>query len=294
MHILYYGVFDGKDWRSEYPMLEALKALGDTVSSVNFRSRLPGAVRRGWHRFHAQADLVFVQNGIPMTPSLTTLWQDKPYLLFASEFGLEEHLPLLQAQRKPDFVIAHAERTVEYCLSKGIQVERLPNAFNPIFYHQVTTPYRYDVMFIGGMTPRREKILKQLQLRYGERFYLGKNWDPHEVNRLYNQSKIVFHVHAKEEKYLPTRLFEVMPTQACFVSESFGANTHPLVAQKGYITYESLEEALNCIDALLEDEKARMQVLSDAHAEASRHTWKARMLNFQACFNKTISAFQHR
>ena len=291
MHILYYGVFDGKDWRSEYPMLDGLLKLGDTAATVNFRSRIPGTIARGWKRHQAKAELVYVQNGIPMNPAHTRLWASKPYLLFASEFGLEEHLPLLDAPRRPDFVIAHAERTVEYCRSQGLAVERLPNAYNPAFYHALELPYRYDVMFIGGMTPRREKVLRQLSERYGERFYLGKNWNPREVNKLYNQAKIVFHVHAKEERYLPTRLFEVLPTRACFVSESFGANVHPLVEPRGYVNYESLDEALELIDSLLRDESARQRVLDDAHAQAPRHTWAARMHSFRACFDQALAAY---
>ncbi|MEZ0368408.1 MAG: glycosyltransferase [Candidatus Sericytochromatia bacterium] len=294
MHILYYGVFDGKDWRSEYPMLTALEGLRDSADTVNYRSRLPGTIRRGWKRYGAKAELVFVQNGIPMSPRWPGLWADKPYLLFASEFGLEEHLPLLTAPRRPDFVIAHAERTVAFCREQGLAVERLPNAFNPAFYHALELPYRYDVMFIGGMTPRREKLLGQLREKYGERFYLGKNWDPREVNKLYNQARIVFHVHAKEERYLPTRLFEVLPTRAVFVSESFGANVHPLVAPRGYVSYDTLDEAITTVDRLLANESERLEVLTQAHAEAPNHTWAARMHRFSACFEQAITQFQAR
>lgn len=291
MHILYYGVFDGKEWRSEYPMVEALRKRGDRIDTVNFRSRLPGTIRRGWRR-HADAGLVFVQNGIPMNPEYSRLWTTRPYVLFASEFGLEEHLPLLNAPRRPDFVIAHAERTVVYCREQGLAVERLPNAYNPVFYHALDLPYRYDVMFIGGVTPRREQVLNQLRARYGERFYWGKNWNPAEVNRLYNQAKIVFHVHAQTEKYLPTRLFEVLPTRACFVSESFGENLHPRVAAKGYVSYERLDQALERIDALLQDESARQRVLAEAHAEAPLHTWEARMGEFRACFERALEQWR--
>lgn len=289
MRILYYGVFDGRDWRSEYPMLAGLKALGDQIDTVNFRSRIPGTIGRGAKRYAASADLIFVQNGIPMKPEQTRHFGSRPYLLFASEFGLEEHLPLLTAPRRPDFVIAHAERTVEYCRSQNLPVERLPNAYNPTFYHALEAEFKYDVMFIGGMTPRREQVLNQLRERYGERLYVGKNWNPREVNALYNQSRIVFHVHAKEERYLPTRLFEVMPTRACFVSESYGANIHPLVSDKGSLTYETFDEAMATIDRLLGDEAERRQIVSEAHAEAPRHTWAARMQNFRDCFGQAIA-----
>lgn len=291
MNILYFGVFDGKDWRSEYPMLQALQALGDQVATVNFRSRFPGTIQRGVRRHLADADLVFVQNGIPMNPVHSLRFRPKPYLLFASEFGLDQHLPMLQAPHRPDFVIAHAEPTVRYCREQGIPVERLPNAFNPAFYHAIETPFRYDVCFIGGMTPRRQQLLDQLRKRYGDRLYIGKNWDPREVNRLYNQSKIVFHMHAKDERYMPTRLFEVLPTNACFVSESFGANQHPLVAEQGYVDYQDFDEAISKIDALIGDEAWRQRVVSAAQAEAPRHSWAARMKDFRRCFEAGIEAF---
>lgn len=294
MHILHYGVFDGKEWRSEYPIAAALRALGDRCDTVNFRSKVPGAIRRGWKRYGARADLVFVQNGIPMAPRWTSLWVDTPYVLFASEAALEGHLPLLEAPRRPDFVIAHAARTADYCRASGLPVERLPNAYDPAHYQALPLPYRYDVLFIGGVTPRRRHALGRLKARYGERCYLGTIWDPREVNRLYNQARIVLHVHAAEERYLPTRLFEVLPTQAVFVSESFGANVHPLVNPRAYVTYETLDEAVETVERLLADESARARVLADAHAEAPNHTWAARVRDFRACFERAIAAFHAR
>lgn len=292
MHILYYGVFDGRDWRSEYPMLAGLKALGNQIDTVNFRSRIPGTIARGIKRYGPQADLILVQNGIPLKPEKSRHFTSKPYVLFASEFALESHLPLLQAPRRPDFVIAHAESVDAWCKQEGIPVEHLPHAYNPNFYFPIEGDFRYDVTFIGGMTPRRTQILNRLKTRYGERMHVSTNWNPREINALYNQSRIVFHVHAKEERYLPTRLFEVMPTRACFVSESYGNRLPALYPDKASITYESFDEAVELIDKLLEDEASRRRIVSQAHSDAPRHTWAARMQDFMVCFKQATKHAQ--
>lgn len=289
VHILYYGVFDGRKWRAEYPMAEGLEALGYTLFRSNFRSRLPWRIQSDWRKYRPKTDLIFIQNGIPFDPHHLEHF-DRPLVYMASEANLQSQMHLIDCARPPDFVIAHSQQTYDWCQAHHLPVQRLHNAFNAHFYKRLELPYQYDLCFIGGLSPRRMRILNLLKEK-NYSLFVSQSWRPDQVNRIYNQSRLTLHIHAIEETYLPTRLFEVMPTQSCFLVEDMGKNYDPVVGN-GFETWKDEAELLEKIDFLLNHPKAREEKVQMANEKAPQHHWGARMREFDAIFQHVLERFR--
>lgn len=291
MRILYFGVFDGKTWRSEYPMLHGLQKQGHLIYPVNFRQFLPGHIRRAFRRYHRRSDLVFIQNGNPF-PSHWLARFECPVVYMASEFALSSAQHILDAPRPPDAVLAHSQQVVDYCLDKGIPVQRVHHAFHSQHYHVQHVPYTYDICFIGSLNARRERWLKSLQARFKERLFVGEVWQPEAINRYYNASKIVLHLHAAEENYVPTRFFEVLPTQGCLLTESLGNNLTPDLQFSGYRQFDTPESLLEHINDLLTHENLRQALVQQAQQQAPQHSWEGRMRTYSDYFKEVLHVSQ--
>ncbi|PIQ25171.1 hypothetical protein COW36_22960 [bacterium (Candidatus Blackallbacteria) CG17_big_fil_post_rev_8_21_14_2_50_48_46] len=280
MRMLYYGVFDGRRWRSEYPIKEAFETLGYQLWLSNFRSRLPWRISADWKKNKARTDLVFIQNGIPFPVDMMQQF-DCPVAYLASEFSLQSQIHLLQSKRPPDFVLAHSEQVFEWCQHHQIPTRRIHHAYNPHFYKRLEIPYLYDLCFIGGMTPRRLALLEALQKHF--KVKVATSWKPAEVNQIYNQSRLVLHIHAQEETYLPTRFFEVLPTQGCFLTEDLGQNEVPEL-KPGYVSWKDLKDLLEKTELLLKNPEQRQALVAQANALAPEHTWLARIREYDQIF----------
>ncbi len=287
MRILYFGVFDGKTWRAEYPMLQGLQKQGHVIYPVNFRQWVPGAVRRAFRRYHRRSDLVFIQNGNPFPVQWLSRFEC-PVVYMASEFSLSSAQHFLDAPCPPDLVLAHSQQVVEYCVQKGILVERVHHAFHPQHYHVQKVPYTYDICFIGSLNARRERWIKPLKEHFGERLFVGEVWQPEAINRYYNQSKLVLHLHAAEENYVPTRFFEVLPTQGCLLTETLGTNLTADLDFAGYAQFDTPETLLEQAEYLLSHESERQKRVQRAQQEAPHHSWYGRMQAYSDCFNRVL------
>lgn len=274
MRILYYGVFDGQTWRSEYPILEGLQKQGHTIWTSNFRSYWPWRIANDWKKHRSHTDLIFIQNGIPFHPRHLERF-DKPIVLLASEFAVASHLHLLDCPRPPDYVLAHSEQTYQWCQTHNIPSMRIHHAANHHFYKRLHIPFKYDVCFVGGLTSRRQRILDFLKAK-GVAVYVTQNWKPQEVNRIYNQSRLILHIHAQEETYLPTRLFEVLPTQGCLLMEDLGVNLDETMGTDFFVSWQEPEDLRQKIQHLSAYPTERDAITAQAHALAPSHTWLER------------------
>ena len=292
MRILYFGVFDGKKWRAEYPMLKGLQAQGHEIFPINFRQRWPGAIRRAYQRYGKRSDLIFIQNGNPFPPRELARFK-QPLVYMASEYALHSAQHILDAPHPPQGVLAHSQQVVDYCLKKKIYVQRVHHAFHDQYYHLEAVDYRYDLCFIGSLNARRQAWLQPLKQALGERMFIGEVWKPEAINTLYNQSKLVIHIHAAEESYIPTRFFEVLPTQSCLVTESLGSNLTPDLCFKGYAQFNTPAEALAVVQDLLANPPLRHEMSLTAQAHAPQHSWQGRMKTYSQFFEETVKRNAH-
>ncbi|MEI2684912.1 MAG: hypothetical protein V9G14_00575 [Cypionkella sp.] len=121
---------------------------------------------------------------------------------------------------------------------------------------------------------------------------VSQSWRPEQVNLIYNQSRSTLHIHAIDETYLPTRLFEVMPTQSRSLVEDMGKNSHPVVGT-GFESWSNEAELLEKIDFLVSHACGPAKKRSIcANATAPLHDWGARMREFDAIFQQVLEASQ--
>lgn len=273
-------------------MLKGLQQQGHEVFAVNFRQRWPGAIRRAYQRYGHRSDLIFIQNGNPFAQKWLKRFEP-PVVYMASEYALHSAQHLLDAPHPPQGVLAHSQQVVDYCLNKNIPVQRVHHAFHEQYYQLETTDYLYDLCFIGSLNARRQAWLKPLKQLLGDRMFIGEVWKPESINTLYNQSKLVIHIHAAAESYIPTRFFEVLPTQACFITESLGKNLTPDLCFDGYVQFSSPEEALARVKQLLNDDALRTKMSQVAQAQAPHHSWQGRMKTYSDYFKETVNRYEH-
>lgn len=273
-------------------MLKGLQAQGHEIFPVNFRQRWPGTIRRAYQRYGNRSDLVFIQNGNPFPQQWLNRFE-QPVVYMASEYALSSAQHILDAPHPPQGVLAHSQQVVDYCLKKEIPVQRVHHAFHAHYYHLEKRDYLYDLCFVGSLNARRQAWLKPLKQALGERMFIGEVWKPETINTLYNQSKLVIHIHAAEENYIPTRFFEILPTQACFLTESLGQNLTPDLCFDGYVQFSSHEEALSKVQQLLADDALRTKLNKVAQEQAPHHSWQGRMKTYSDYFKETVNRYEH-
>lgn len=287
MKILFYGVFDGKKWRSEYPILEGFQQAGVQAFTSNFRSYWPWKTLSDWEKYRHQADLVFIQNGIPFKTEHLPKF-DKPIVLLASEFDVNVHLPVLKSLGAKDFVLAHSQQTFEWCQTHQIASKRIHHAANPHHYFKQAIDYQYELCFIGGMTPRRQKILQELRQK-GINVFASTCWKPQEINSIYNQSKFILHIHAQEQNYLPTRFFEAIQTQGCLLIEEMGQNADPSLDSDAYLSWSHSDHLIEVIQNCSEEQ--RKKIVQKANQLAPQHTWHQRVYDYIHVFQDVIKSY---
>ena len=266
-------------------MKAGLERLGCKIQAVNFRSYVPGTVPRALRRWQEKSDLVFIQNG----SGFKSRWLEqiqRPVVLAATEYAVESCAHLL---KKPLVgVLAHSEAVLNFCKEKKILAQRVHHGYHPEHYRLLNVPYTQDLCFIGGLNTRRRNFLRPLQEHFGQRLQVTEAWDPHEVNRMYNQSRLVLHIHAAETTYVPTRFFEVLPTAGCLLTERLGDNKSSDLDLAAYGEFSDATSAIEAAEHLLSNEQERNRCLELAHRMAPLHSWHGRMQDYYHFFTQVL------
>ncbi len=289
MNILYLGFFDSQIWRAEYPMAQGLKEAGNNLYFINYSEKRE--ILTDWLLLRDEIDLVFLQYGVGFHPKFLDLFVDIPLIFFASEAALEDSIHILTTARKPDLVLAHSMETYNFCIANNLDVIRVNNGFNEQFYYKIESDYLYDISFIGTISPRRTNFFEFLE-KNGIKVFFSTNNNPKEINTIYNQSKIVIHCHSINKTYLPTRFFEVLPTQACLLIEEMGQDFDPKLGNNFFETFSGIEDVIGKINFLLNNEEYRKALSEKANQLAPLNTWKQRMREFNKILDDTLENYQ--
>lgn len=289
MRIVWFGVWDGKEWRAEYQLLRYLQAKGVMVVCVNNRAPTFD-VEIAMLTHHADTDLYFLQNGKTFRPEWLSLF-NKPVVYWASEASLSRSRHLLHAQRKPDYVIAHSMQTMNEARRLGIPCSRMHNAFDSKLYFRKPMPKRYDVCMIGCMTGRRKRWYFEMMKQLGRDtiVYVRNRYTAQQANEIYNQSKIILHVHAINETYLPSRLFEAIPTSGCLLIEDMKQNWDPALGEGFFVKFSDRADMIKKIRELKTNAALCDKIVNKANAIAVNHTWAQRADQLIKIFNRVVT-----
>jgi glycosyltransferase involved in cell wall biosynthesis/Flp pilus assembly protein TadD len=272
-------------WGFENRLIPALKELGCTVLSTDFRKnrdRLPELLRK-------PADLLLVCKGewidprwIRLAPCTTALW-------YAEQVGFPGQCDETAAGRRKelafnvaafDHAFSHDEGNLDVYRALGARsASWLPTAMvDPQIHRPLGLAKDIDVIFVGSITPRRKMLLEAVRRRVN--VHVANTWDPVEMNRLFNRSRIVLNLHLSDLPNTETRIAEVLGAGAFLLTEQLSSpgliedGKHAAVFPAG-----DVEALISKLNRYLENEQEREAIAAAGHGHAmTRHTCRARML----------------
>lgn len=281
--MLYLGVHEKNfPWGAEVAMSRGFEGRCRQLK-VDFRAR-PKELARDLDRLCARSDFCFLQNGVGMPLSLLKRIRI-PLCFFASEAsrpGIEAHMALIES-RRPELVLSHTGDVERFCRERSIPVVRVVNAHNSSQYRFLDRAPLYDVALVGSITGRRSRLVDELRAADPALEVLAEScFDPLRVNEIYNSSRIVLHLMAGDGlHYLPTRLFEVMPTAAALVCEDLGRAWVPEDVRGTFESFRTgdVGHLLEVVRRLLHGDRWR-QLARKGQEAAPAHTWARRASEF--------------
>ncbi len=280
-------------WGFECKIIDTLHHMGHTVISTDFR--LERAALR--QRLQHPADLILVNKGEWIPPQ----WFEDlsaPAVLWYAEFIGAPGDPIDDATQRNrallaynahafDAVFVHDERSLSVAKGLGAKaVGWFPTAaVDPGVHCKEAMAQTVDLLFIGGMTPRRRAILDQLARTV--ELTAEEIRDPVAMNRRFNQARIVLNIHAGEVLNTETRVCEVLGAGAFLLTEElsspqlFQEGVHVAVWPQGRV--DLLEEKVRYY---LEHSAERQSIADAGHAYAhSHHTLRQRLTQLLAALD---------
>jgi GT2 family glycosyltransferase len=275
--VLYLGAHEqNAGWGSEGAIGRALEQHA-TVLRVDYRATPAPDLLVLLRQPPGTWDAVFVQHGGGLSGPCMDALAAHPVAFFASEAAvtsLRHHREILERCR-PAMTIAHDPAIVEACEHLGLSCELMINGYDDGAYTWEDCKKVCDVAFVGKMTERRELFFSALRFTLGDRpVFAGEELDPAAAARIYNSARVVVHVHAGGESYVPTRLLEALPTSAAFVSEDFGREVNGIEVPT--FPRSDVGEAARIVLALLDGDRWQGEARRQADL-APAHTWARRV-----------------
>jgi len=272
-------------WGFENRLIKAIRELGHDLISTDFRqerSRLP-------HLFRQKADLVLICKGegiephlIESCPCITALW-------YAEQVGTPERCDETALARRQelsfnihafDYVFSHDPANLLVYRQLGAEeIYSLPcAAVDPEVNRKLDIPKRHEVVFIGTKTPRRRTILESLR-KQGIDVFSPDIWDAEEMNRLFNESRIVINIHLSDLLNTETRVAEVLGSGSFLMSETL--SDRDLVAEgTHFIGFDAgdINQLAAKIRRYLSGEEERESIAASGHRHIHQHhTYAARI-----------------
>lgn|GEM_PF-2094359 len=275
-------------WGFENRLIPAFESLGCSVISTDFRQDKNTLA----DRLAEKADLVLVCKGewiqpqiISSCPYVTALW-------YAEQIGDKEHCDEVAFKRREelsfnvkafDYVFSHDQGNLDLYRDLGAQrVAWLPcAAVDPAVNKKNKTAKRHDVSFIGSRTPRRKKIISEIE-RMGIKVFWPDIWDPAEMNRCFNESKIVLNIHLSDMLNTETRIAEVLGSGSFLISEQISSPGF-IEDRKHFVSFVqgNTDELADLIRYYLSHEEEREKIAFQGYNYIhENHTYKRRMEDF--------------
>jgi spore maturation protein CgeB len=258
-------------WGFENRLFPVFEKLGWKVISTDFRQEadvLPA-------RLQQPCDLVLFCKAERVQAELIRSVKYPTFLWWAELLGsVDKTDELADSIRKSlvhnvqayDHVFLHDEMSIPLVQSWGAKsVSCLPSAVaNPDVQKKLDVEKKYDVCFVGQITPRREKFLQELKKEVS--VHVAKVWDPDELNLLFNESKIVLNIHSSVLLNTETRVGEVLGAGAFFLTEELSS---PNLFQDGehciYTRSDDISDMAAKVKYYLEHEEEREKIAKQGH-----------------------------
>ncbi|HEM3688434.1 TPA: glycosyltransferase [Streptococcus suis] len=193
-----------------------------------------------------------------------------------------------------DIIYSFDNNDTRELLKQGINARYKPSGYDQGVYHKINSQKKYDISFIGAMYSDRVVLLKKLIDRfpdirwgiYGEiapirmpakwikwrlspdyKYFKNKNIEKAEVNRVYNESRIVLSiVRSNQKDGWSARLPEILGAGAFQVTNWFESVEQEF--GECLALYKSLDELVEVIDYYLNHDDVRERIAEVGYKKA--------------------------
>ncbi len=175
-----------------------------------------------------------------------------------------------------DHVFVRGNKCQDTIVSRGWiesdKVSILLSGFDEETHKHVKIEKDIDVLFVGNVTPRRQKLLDNLsQIQHIE---ICKSYGK-EMAALFSRAKIVLNIHAEEELDTETRVYEVLGCGSFLLSEPL-SQENPFKNGKHYVE-TGIKDFSKSISYYLEHDAEREKIAGCGNKEAwAKHSYVKR------------------
>ncbi len=264
-------------WGFENHVISALDEMNCKVISTDFRQErqnLPILLQQ-------KADIVLVCKGEFIQPELIKSLPYPSALWYCEQIGNEretDHEALLRKKELAynasafDYVFSHDKDNIQIYRDIGCKnVYWLPSAaVNTKVHKKLGIPKKYDITFVGSKTCRRKNILTALEKHF--KIFTPNIWDSNEINKVFNESKIVLNIHLSDLLNIETRLGEVLGSGSFLLTEEISSQDlfvdgeHLVQWHRG-----NIDDLIKKIQYYLFHEDERERIATNGHRFASKH-----------------------
>lgn len=271
-------------WGFENHVIAALGKMSCKVISTDFRQERQNLSEL----LQQEADLVLVCKGEFISPDLIKSLPYPTALWYCEQIGNAKEIDRESFLRRKevaynatafDFVFSHDKANMDIYHTMGCErVYWLPSAaVNTEVHRKLGLLKKYDVTFIGSKTNRRNTFLTALANYF--KVYTPNIWNIHELNQVFNESKIVLNIHLSDLPNMETRIGEVLGSGSLLLTEGLSSNDlfidgeHLVQWNRG-----DIEDLINKINYYLLHEAERERIAKNGHLFAlEHHTFERRM-----------------
>ncbi len=199
---------------------------------------------------------------------------------FNAWWVIDTHMDAAWAEEKGrdfDWLFAAQRDGAERLCKAGLPAAWLPLACDPQIHRPHSLPKRWDVSFVGKISPGpRQDLLMLLHQNFPNGFTGQAYFD--EYARIYSQSRIGFNRSVKNDVNM--RVFETLGCGTLLVTNDLADNGQDdlFVPDRHLVTYHDAEELTDKLRFYLAHEEIRERIAQAGQAEAvARHTYLHRM-----------------
>jgi glycosyltransferase involved in cell wall biosynthesis len=163
----------------------------------------------------------------------------------------------------------------------------MTGGFDADLFKPMNLPRENDLLFIGTMSDRREKVANEL-IRSGYNVTIKKRLYGEDYVREMNRAKLIINVHMTENLDCETRLYESMATGTPILTEKLSdeCEIFDIDQDKGMKVFDDVDHLKRLIDFYLENGEERERLGMLGYDEAiNKHTWSHRA----AIVSRTLS-----
>lgn len=269
-------------WGAEVAMMRGFKKSGLEIDYIDYRmcDKLGVNLYDVVKRRSSKSDAMLLQRGEGIDINALTRSAKCPLFYFATESEANEDQTntLRQLVGKVTKIFAR-NRTRDQAIELGhdeekVSVFTLP--FNSYHYKPLDIDKRFDVIFGGSVTPRREKLYNQVIKEvsdWGKAGYTSESGEG--CGQVYNMARSIVNIHAYDVLDTEVRIFEVMATSALLITEEL-ADDIDVDGCCLVFDHNDIDQCVKHIRWVKENPDKVKKMVSNAQKLAAKHSWAER------------------